>query len=118
MKYLDFTLLICVCECMRMRLPLFSPSVIKFVVSCKLARVGLLLLLDPWPPATKMCTIHVYARIFQNYQNHARNYRQSKNLGSGSAVHVETAYLRPSLCFAWKINFFSQMLFETPSEIG
>ena len=25
-----------------MRLPLFSPSVIKFVVSCKLARVGLL----------------------------------------------------------------------------
>ena len=40
MKYLDFTLLICVCECMRMRLPLFSPSVIKFVVSCKLAGVG------------------------------------------------------------------------------
>ena len=34
-----------------------------------------------WPPATKMCTIHVYARIFQNYKNHARNYRQSKKPG-------------------------------------
>ena len=80
---INFTLLVCVCECMRMRLPLFPPSVIKFVVSCKLARVGrlLLLLLDPWPPATKMCTIHVYARIFQNYKNHARNYRQSKKPG-------------------------------------
>ena len=47
-QYINFTLLICVCECMRMRLPLFPPSVIKFVVSCKLARIGLLLLLDGW----------------------------------------------------------------------